>query len=385
MKKIKLLFIMFISLFVINVKADMGPPSISTHKVMVTNKEGTYCYENGNKTDKLIPYGTMLEVSMDIQGSYIYVHNNDYDCDVKYSDVSAKIQSFDLKTEGVEKIEPVKAVILANNGLNMRKGPSITYSKIITVPQYAVVTLQYRSGTYWFYAEYNGTSGWITGMNGYFGVENKNILYSYKETKIYNYNNKTVLGKIPANTEITDYLELFNRTGNQYYVIYNGIKGYIIDDMYYKTVKPGKIKLIQDFDVTDENGKLVKKITANQELEYNMLNLYSLYIKEKNIELPRSKDIYEDIVKADVAIKKSGYIGEGLFGEKKELPQEKENIDIIQETNNKENSGKTSTETIIIICLLAGILLALTALVIIKIINSKKNKIDINIKNNKEE
>ena len=55
----------------------------------------------------------------------------------------------------------------------------------MTVPNNALVTLLYQSGTFWYYCEYNGTSGWITGMNGYFGYDGKETLISYNAMKIY--------------------------------------------------------------------------------------------------------------------------------------------------------------------------------------------------------
>ncbi len=235
MKKISLLIITIVCLFVVNVKADMEPPQIIAHKVMVTNKDGASCYENGKKTDKVIPYGTTLEVDHDIDGSYIMVSNDDYYCLVKYSDVSSKTQSFSLNDEKVEKITPVKGLILAKGGLNMRKGPSVTYSKIMTVPQNAIVTLTHKAGTYWYYCEYNGHNGWITGMDGYFGYDGKETLISYEDVKIYStYDKKAVIGKIPANTEITDYVNLINYTNSNisHYVIYNGTKGYVNKMLY---------------------------------------------------------------------------------------------------------------------------------------------------------
>ena len=376
MKKISLLFILFICLFVINVKADMGPPMISTHKVMVTNKEGTYCYSEGKKTDKLIPYGTMLDVMYDIQGNYIYVQNDEYSCDVKYSDVSAKTQSFDLNSKEVEKIKLNKAVILASGGLNLRKGPAVTYSKIITIPQYTVVTLTRSAGTYWYYTDYKGNYGWITGMNGYFGIESNNVLYNYEDTLIYSANNKSVLGKIPANTPITDYLELLGPTSS-YYVNYNGTKGYISLQLFNKIDEPGKIKLIKDYTIYDESGKPIKKLTANQELEYTMVRENTFYIPEKKMEISLASDEFEYVKKANISLKKSGFIGEGLFGEEKGN-YENEGVDPTPIESNieepKKDDSKTSKETIIIICLLAGIFLSLTALVIVKVVNSKKTK-----------
>lgn len=384
MKKIKLLVLVLVCLFVINVKADMGPPMIVSHKVMVTNKDGAACYgydRSGKytKTGKVIPYKTTLNVDSDISGNYITVYDasSHNSCDVKYSDVSAIDQKFDFNNEQVVKIDDVKAVILAKGGLNMRKGPSVTYSKVVTVPEHAVVTLTHRAGDYWYYCEYNGKSGWITGMNGYFGYEGKEVLINYEPVKIYSsMDRKKEIGKIPANTEITNYLNLVSRSQYEisHYVIYNGLKGYI-DKMMYKTDGTGKIKLIKDFEVANEFGELIKKLTANQELEYTMSDgSNTFYFINKKLEAYVPKDYYEVVNNANSLIKKEGYIGEGLFGE------EKMEVVITPEPANdekKEDSNKEkgmSTRDIIIICLLGGIFLSLTAIVIIKLVNGKKNK-----------
>ena len=387
MKKLKIFVFVTICLFVFNVKADMGPPSIPQHDVIVTIKDGAQCYERSDgkftKTKVVIPYNTTLSVYSDIEGSYIYVNsskNEEYDCYVRYSDVSSKTQKFDMDNkENVTKITPVKAIVLAKGGLNLRKGPSVTYSKIITVPQYSVVTLSYESGTYWYYATYNNQSGWITSMDNYIGIDENKVLYSPEKINIYDSNNK-VIGKIPANTEITNYLCV---TKGQYYVIYNGIKGYITDIVYYKVDSPGKIKLLKDYDIK-EDGKLKKKITANQELEYTMVYDNAFYVPEKKYVFQLTDDDFEYITIANISVKKTGYIGEGLYGEKKgeykiegdptPVPSNEENNQDNKKQEDKKDDNKLSTKDIIIICLLGGIFLALIAIVIIKLANNKNKK-----------
>ena len=380
MKKINLLIIILICLFIINVKADMGPPTVIEQEVMVTNKSGATCYENGKKTKKVIPYGTTLKVYEDINGSYIYVTDEKkYNCDVKYSDVSSKTQNFSLDNEEVEKMTPTRGIILAKGGLNMRKGPSVTYSKIMTIPQNALVTITHRAGSYWYYAEYGDKSGWITGMDGYFGYDSKEVVISPEPMKIYStYDKKAVLGKIPANTEITDYINLVNRADSDvaHYVSYNGTKGYV-EQMMYKTDGVGKIKLLKDYEVHDMDGKLVRKITP-QELEYTMIDEFNnIYVSDKKIALSLEDDEFEFIKKVNKLTKTKGYLGEGIFGEEKvdKLKAEEtkeETSEPVKKIDNNPNS--TDTKDIIIICLLAGIFIALTALVIIKLVNSKKNK-----------
>ena len=391
MKKIKLLIVLFICLFITNVKADMGPPMVVEHEVMVTNKNGAICYSGGKKTKTVIPYGETFTINTDIMNGYIFVNYKDESCDVKSSDISSKTQKFDVNSKDVENITPVRAIILSKNGLNMRKGPAVTFAKIMTIPANATVTLTKKSGTFWYYCEYKGKTGWITGMNGYFGYDGKEVLVNHEPVKIYStYDKKAVLAKIPANTEITDYINLvpYSDAEPSYSVNYNGTIGYV-DEMMYKTDGNGKIKLLKDYDVRDEDGKLVKKITP-QELEYNMINSYgTFYFPEKKLEAYIESEEFEYIKKADVKTKTKGFLGEGIFGETKEARLKEEEQKPEEENNEIKNKDtkepkSISTKDIIIICLLGGIFLALTALVIIKLMNSKKKNIETNKVNEDE-
>ncbi len=387
MKKIKLMVVLVICLFICNVKADMGPPHVITYKAMITNKDGAVCYEDGKKTDKVIPYKTIFEVYDEVNNGYIYVHNDNYDCSVKSSDLSAINHDFDITSKEVVSISPIKAIILANGGLNMRSGPATSYAKIITIPQYTVVTLKLHAGTYWYYTEYNGHSGWITGMHGYFGVESSGVLISDKILNIYNSSGK-VVGKIPANTEITDYVGLPTYYPNeyQYYVVYNGIKGYLDDNNVYIKIEPeGKIKLINDIDIKDSNGKPIKKLTKGQELVYDYQDfntdqtMIGVHLKEKNTFVYIEKTDFEYIIEGKTKVKEKGYLGEGLFGEAKEERQEEPQEEVKEETQEKENffDGLTEIQKMIL-GFVAGIIVALTIFVIARLVLKKKNSKQLN-------
>ena len=54
MKKIKLMAVLVICLFICDVKADGAAPRIISYEAMITNKDGAYCYEDGKKTNKKI-------------------------------------------------------------------------------------------------------------------------------------------------------------------------------------------------------------------------------------------------------------------------------------------------------------------------------------------
>ena len=385
MKKIKFVLLV-ICLLALNVKADMGPPFVVSYKAMITNPNGAECYTyDGKKEGKIIPYKTVFEIDNEMSNGLISVYNDNYSCYVKYQDLGAMSSSFDINNQSVEKKEPTRAIILAKGGLNMRKGPATSYGKVITIPENTVVTLTHKAGTYWFYTSYGGKSGWITGMNGYFGIDEPKILFSNKAIDIYN-SSKKKIGTIPANTEITDYVKLITYYDDyRYYVVYNNIKGYILDEPYYKVETTGKIRLLRDYDIKDSNGNPIRKLVKGKELDYDYLG-YDYFgdvvlVKEKNnyIAIAKSEMISENMVDnfeylADDKIKdkERGYIGEGIFGEEiiaktEELKKE------VQEEPVIENEHQFSNKEIIIIALLSGILIALVILVIIKLVN-KKNK-----------
>ena len=378
MKKI-ILFIL--SLLALNVKADMGPPMIIEYQAVVANKDGAICYNDGKKTDIVIPFGEVIDIYWELNGNYINVTYNNKSCDIKASDIKAKQDSFSVNTAGVEKIKETKAVILAKGGLNLRKGPSVPYSKIMTIPQYSVVTLKYKAGTYWYYAEYNGRSGWISGMNQYFGFDNSNILYSYKDVDIYDINDKSKkIGTIKAFTEVSDYIELVQYDGPNFLVNYNGIKGYV----YYMPYKvEGEIKILNDVGLYNNNDKkTTKTLNSGKTYKYSIIeynnDINIFYFPSENGYAILKYNEYELIGDTKNLIKKTGYIGSGLFGEEKvenDTSQEEiidEQEEIIEDKEEKDE--KVNKVEIIIICLLVGILIALSILIIIKLVNMKKDK-----------
>jgi hypothetical protein len=105
----------------------------------------------------------------------------------------------------------------------------------------------------------------------------------------------------------------------------------------------------------------------------------AFYVPEHKGVVYLSNDEFEYVKKAKISIKQTGYLGEGLFGEKKgeviipsETSEPTKEVEVDDPVIPKEEKKSMSTKDIIIIGLLAGIFLALTALVIIKLVNSKK-------------
>ena len=369
MKKFNILLFLIICLFIFDVYANELPVVIS-HQVMVTNKDGTVCYNEGKKIDKTIPYKTMLIVNYDINGSYINVINDNYDCDVKYSDVSSNTQKFSIDHKDVEEISSIRAIVLPNTGLNMRIGPSVTFAKVMTIPQNSLITLTHKAGTYWYYTEYNDKTGWITAMNKYLGFDDNKVLINYEKTNIYDASGTRILGTIPENTEITDYIKLSaNKEDLKYYVSYNGIKGYI-KNLLYKTNGIGKIKLIKDVSIKDEKGNPIRRISAGSELEYNMISENGFYFPDRKLLISLTNEDYEYVKEAKQLVKDHGYLGEGIFGEEiKEREKEEEKKEEKQEDKKEKDYN---IKEIIVVVLLSGIFISLIVLVIVKLVKNKK-------------
>ena len=417
-KYLSLLFIIMLG-FGFYVKADAGPPSIAKFKIIITNKNGAECYntlEGSEKTGKSIPYNTEVYAYEDLFSKYNYAYV-DYKlndgtvrgCYVSVKDIAPRDSKFGVNNEDVVKITPVKAVILANGGLNLRKGPSTLFGRILTIKQGEVVTLTHRAGTFWYYANYKGNTGWITGENDYFGYEDDRIIYSYDNIDIFDKDYKKI-GTIPKFTEVTDYLALvgdnhyeaenseYDETG-AHYVNYKGLKGFIYSEFPFKV--EGTIKL--DKDVKVNNGKTLTKGTYDYTIQYcydddvysesgTLLGLTTrckFYVPSVGGTISLIYNTDYTIVNEKYVKKTSGYIGEGLFGEaktkKEDTPVDEPIIDeptenptdepILDVPTKEDNEFKFDTE-MIIICVMGAIILGLTSFIIIKFANvNKKEKV----------
>ena len=418
-KYLSLLLILLLSI-TFNVKADGASPILAKFELVVSNKSGATCYnEKDNKfvtTDKKIPYNKIVYLDYNYDGDYYSVSLKDeeinYSCLLNIRDLSLKNSSFSNNNSNVEKITPKYAVVLANGGLNLRKGPSTIYSKVTLVPKNTIIKLTHKAGNHWYYIEYNGKSGWITSMNGYLGYDSSDVLFNNYDVEIYSdYKATKKVGVIPKDTFITNYLFLdrIEEDAPSYYVNYNGIKGYI-SFMGHKMI--GKINLLKDTDLYGLNDKILKKIKPGVYDYYcDAEATYHIYfIDEKgNVDLDKLNENvdYKLIDKPRYEKKDKGYIGEGLFGEKitkidrsnveddnTSTPEPNNLIDVNDGKTNEvkeelKKQDKINNETIIII-VLASIVLALTITVIILLVNKKKNNVVIeerknNIENNKEE
>ena len=379
----KKIFVLGLLLGVIGVKADMGAPSVVSQEVMVANKDGAYCYNikydsNGrtfSKTDKKVPYGKTFKIWEDVGVEYVGVSSEGYyDCYVSANDVVSKNDEFDItSSKEVQKIDTKKAIILKNDGVLLKKGPGIAFSTIATIPKGSIINISYRAGTYWFYAEYNGLGGWVNGQDEAFAYDDSAILIYPYDNDIYD-SNKKVIGKIPAYEEITDYLELVSHGTNNYYVNYKGIIGSIYTA--YPKVN-GKLRLKKDIKLYEDvdGKKLINTIKKGTECDYSLIKHADFPEGNTSIYVPSLKGwliyqedynntAYEEIGETKVLKKEKGYLGEGLFGEN--VPS--------KDKDNPSTSMKVNNNDLVMICVIGAIILSVTIIVVIKLVNKKKNK-----------
>jgi len=400
MKKILNSLIFLSLLLVLNVKADMGPPSLPTLQARVTNANGATC-EDGMK----INYDEVVAVYGEEGLDYYYVDYNNSECVIKRKDVVIITDSYDLSN--ATKYENIYDVlVIKKDGVTMYEGPDKGFKTLGTIPYDTMLKPTYYTGTYWKYVEYNGIKGWISGEDNAVVHSPKydgDIVYNFSindlkitATGIWNDSNDKVIGTFPANTEVTNYWKI--DYGHKYYVRYNGISGFVDNDETFAYKCDGtKIKVTKKVDVYDVvEAYALKKQTAVGSIEPNKdydvkycipgRGFYAYYLTDKNawvqekeaengnnsdlfvIETDSKGEVY-DHTKANDPSQDNPKNPSDVEPPKEEPVPEKEQAPKPEPKNDK----KLSNEELIMICVGAGVLIAVTILVIIKLVNKKKN------------
>ena len=298
MKKLFNILILFGLLLAINVKADMGPPTLPSLKGEIIN-DGAKCYENNDYKKVVTTFNKGQVILVDNYGDGYTYYNEEKEesCYIKASDLNFNKEKYELKREDRSESE-VSLLVVNEDGVEMHKGPSDFYDKAgVKIPKGTQLKTRYTIGSYWYYVTYNDVEGYISSENNtivskyddYDGGE----LYTTTEVTITSKgfrfanteeeekklaNENKVLGTIPANTLIKDVWNT-DYTRN-FYLTYNGITGFIPGSSSYDTLyarkTAGKIKPLNKMDVYedityDDNGKLTSKkigtVEANREYE----------------------------------------------------------------------------------------------------------------------
>lgn len=128
-------------------------------------------------------------------------------------------------------------VINVTTSLNIRKGPSSTTSIVGTIKNGELFTINNQSGD-WYYIQYQGVAGYV--YKDYVKVVNST--QTTKQGQVINIITSLNIRKGPSSsTSIVgtmkngDIFTINDRSGDWYYITYNGIVGYIYKD-YVKVV-----------------------------------------------------------------------------------------------------------------------------------------------------
>lgn len=310
MKKIKMIILTILLCIPMVVKADMGAP-MSTYEARISNVNGADIYEyNQNsqkyeKTDKKLNYDEVYYIQ------YEQIINNElFGCAVTkdengnfkgyYYIKLSDVKPLEVKLEDYKK-EKVKYYVFDDSNY-LYKGPSTLYGKVqpeIALEKGTIIEVEYYDEL-WAYVEYKGVKGWVytyTFANKYGNlIENSGMvrIYDNKSTDIFALKDLELysspkedkkLGKIiPKNTKL-EQLYSYTLIGNEgfinnYYVEYNGVKGWIRTE-YGRTI----------FNKKENTEKAIINIGYNYFSDNNMsgiknqdgVKLYSDYNDENSV------------------------------------------------------------------------------------------------------
>ena len=233
--KITLIAVAIILIHTIVVYADMSAPVIKSYTAYISNVDGAYIYENsedGLKQKARLDYGTEFGIATELEIDGIEYGMCEYGF-VKISDIATYDEIGD---EDIDWKNPCNLEVLADDGVEMYNGPAYGYGKKgVTLQKGTKITgYMYKSdSTPWYYTEYNGNKGWISVLYARVGLEKdeeRKAIMTPKDTAIYKDSlKKNQIGTIPANTVVSDYMDLDGWT-REYYVRYNGISGFVDED-----------------------------------------------------------------------------------------------------------------------------------------------------------
>lgn len=243
MKKILFIVTLICGLMIMSiVLADMGAPEINKYKATPKSVDGAPYYEY--KYDPVMNEGRYEEIGILPYGTIIEMYYESIENGIKYGHFLYEDGSFEAKLEDLTVANADENVytpfsttrnmkVLAND-IPIYSGPAYIYDVIGTIPKETEIvvrrighTNEFDGSFYeeemnpWLYVEYNGISGWVCELNSAIG--------QYQDKELILLVDLSVSGDeiaIPANTRIQGYYQSDMWTNNAL-VNYEG-KDYLI-------------------------------------------------------------------------------------------------------------------------------------------------------------
>lgn len=422
MKKIIKLFLLFILLIPISVKADMGAPEIMGYYVTPKSMDGANYYD-GDPTEKkvagTIMYGDKVQViyessySGDLIGT-IEIGNDNYDIFLKDFITVTEYYKPSSNDSYTEKLS-FSGKVLDKKGIKMYKGPSEAYEAYdFTIPFEGEIEVEYKNADIWLYGEYNGTKGWFMYYEGSFGIYENNpkkplVTAAKVEIKDSIADNAKTIGTIPAGTSFNEYYNLDAWTW-LYYVTYNGVTGYINSELTLDYVNgeylDGKYIVGTDVDIyetADEKSKKVGTLealkvfyfigTVGNHNDYYYIECDDLkgYIPndyENLYFISETDEYYDDLLEGKITyieyleLEEDEEIDDEYYEDDiEEEFEDEEEVDNDEADDEHESSNQSEEDEvligpkeIVILCVGGATIVALTAIVVIILMNKKSKK-----------
>lgn len=361
---------------------------------IVLNKQGVNTYTKlldfSSKTSTTIPYDTMLKYNFSF---YKYVGDSlnrwflvDYDGQKLWLQVSSEDSSLAFETY-------LKDALIAGKQVKIYKEPSTLANSIDSLDWNKSVEVKYEfyksyNEGAWYYIVYDkNKKGWLENKNLAFKneIDVKALIDNPLGVDIYTEpsNEKTIIGKIPNNTEINrSYFYKDSQNQSWFYVKYDGKTGWYKDNQ----AKEEYVRVSDKYRTRVPFGLLCYKTPSTNSQEAGLIPYGTKLEAMYSYDIVSTKEkwlyvTYENgtgwILNNEASIRKitdEEFYKEDEKTEPSEVPLPSKKPD---DTKNKSNLTPTQ---IILISVGSAVILALTAFVSIKLINKKKKNKEEGIK-----
>ena len=377
MKKLLRLLLLFVMFMPLIAKADMGAPFFREYKAVVVKEGGTDYYSNVERLDKegRLAKDRIITITFEDRANgvdYLMFKSGDRYYFVKASDVmpiekEVKVTDDNVANEG----ENIKIRVYADE-VDVRKGPSKAYEKVGTLKKGTEGTYRYFiADSAYIYVETNDISGWVDSIDETVLMESKKTLVAAKDIKL-------SCTTVPAGTVIKSPM-VTDDWSRKIFVEKNGCSQLVSNFKNASFVNlldnEEYYELLGDVEATSAPGKksdmVIQKgnyVTIKSDFFFEEGSANSYYYADFN-----GKDLW---IKLNID-KKAETLKEVKSiptkpEEKKEEKEDDKKEDKKDEKEDKEDKG-LDTKTIVLICVIVGLSIALAAIVVILLVNKKKD------------
>ena len=411
------LFVLAILLIHTTVFADMDAPSVEPYIAIVTNVDGmpyfklefdeetqkSYLYKEGS-----LNYGDEVTIQYEETFNdqlYGYFTQESLYGYIKLDEVEIKATD-KAKERKVDYTSPIYFKVLKSDGVLIHKGPADAYETIGRPIPFGTQITAYSFHEYgsdpWFFITYQGVEGYICELNGALGQRSKYIksIKAPKEINVYATTKSSfVSGEEPEivttlkpNTVIASAFYDVDAWSRMYYIENGKSSGYV--SMYDITTEP--VQLYKETLEIPEGGLALHEY-ADEESPILIDNIpegttftFIYRTSEFEYEQPgwvnisyEGKDGWILIDYEHLHFNYDEAVEEEPEPEVVEEPVDNTVVPIEEPTKIEVNSTATLPQ-IALMCLAVGIIIALTAIVTMKLVNKKKDNGDNNSTNNND-